>query len=127
MICLNNLIKEKTDLFLKSNTKNYNECKEYVEFITKEFCNFYDCCKCQVILINEPRPQIGNQFSYSEYKARKITIYNLTPKRKQPIALSVLFDTLMHELLYFLDKFEYNINTEHDNNFYKRLENLKKC
>lgn len=107
--------------------KSYEVRSFYSEEIAKAFCNSLELCKCRVKIINSPRPNVSgtNQYLFGEYRNKTVVIYNLTPKKQKPITTSVFIDTLLHELLHHFDQFEFGLYAEHDNKFYKRLNQIK--
>lgn len=55
-----------------------------------------------------------------------IEIFNLTAARKQPVAISVMYDTLLHEFMHHYDIEKLNLpETLHTAGFYKRISDLK--
>lgn len=99
----------------------------FAEEFARLFCKWKGLARASVKVLNEPRPKVGEaSYLYGEYKAKTVYIYNLTPKRKRPVKLGVFMDTLIHELLHHYDQAIYGIDAMHDNNFYQRVDKIKK-
>lgn len=101
-------------------------------------CDKFSIPRIQLVVSNTPRPHSKTSQCYGLYKYRHlalsenvegicICVYNLSAKKRQPIAIKTFVNTLIHEFCHHYDYYYLGMaNSLHTKGFYMRISDIEK-